>query len=166
MSWSSVVPLAQRALNVMKGSIGYTPAEVRFGLFNRLEGLVDIAVPVFIAEAQQSLADSIKAGLAKKNFRKVLKEGTIFAVNEKVIIKNPIHLKRNSAHKPYLGPFRVIKQGTTSLTVVLDADPKVIKEVKTSEVFRFKELPITSSDLGTVTSVVLGPNSSSLVSKK
>ena len=114
---------------------------------------------MFIAEAQQSLAEGIKAGLAKKNFRKVLKEGTIFAVNDKVIIKNPIHLKRNSAHKPYLGPFRVIKQGATSVTVVLDADPKVIKEVKTSEEFRFKELLIASSDLGTVTSVVLGPNS-------
>jgi hypothetical protein len=166
LSWSSVVPFAQRAVNVMKGSIGYTPAEVRFGLFNRLEGLSETAVPVFIAEAQQSLADSIKAGLAKKNFKKVLKEGTIFAVNEKVIIKNPTHLKRNSAHKPYLGPFRVVKQGASSVTVVLDADPKVIKEVRTSEVFRFKESPIASCDLGTVTSVVLGPNSSSLVSKK
>ena len=64
------------------------------------------------------------------------------------------------------GPFRVIIQGATSVTVGLDADPKVMKEVKTSEVFRFKELPIASGDLGTVTSVVLGPNSSSLGSKK
>ena len=111
VSWSLVVPFAQRAINVMKGSTGFTPAEVRFGLFNRLEGLFESAVPDEIAEAQKKLSIGIREGLAKLKLRKKLKEWTVFKINEKVIIKNPIHLKRNAAHKPYLGPFRVVKQG-------------------------------------------------------
>ena len=59
-------------------------------------------------------------GLDKLKWRKELKEGTVFKVIEKVIIKIPIHLKRNAAHKPYLGSLRVVKQGPTSVTVALD----------------------------------------------
>ena len=44
-SWSLVVPYAQRAMNIMTGTNGYTPAEVRFGLWNKLDKLKDLLVP-------------------------------------------------------------------------------------------------------------------------
>ena len=77
----------------------------------------------------------------------------MFKVIEKVIIKIPIHLKRNAAHKPYLGSLRVVKQGPTSVTVALDTDPQIIKAVKTSEVFHFRELPIPSGEIGLISSL-------------
>ena len=81
----------------------------------------------------------LRKNLVAKKAKKPIVEGTQFAVNEKVIIKNPVYLKRNAAHKPYLGPFRVEKQNGVSVWLVKDGDPTVRKEVKVSEVFRYND---------------------------
>jgi hypothetical protein len=138
-SWSLVVPFAQRAINIMSTPDGYTPAEVRFGLFNRLDRLKELLVPKELKQGQQALLEELKVKLARKKSKKGISEGTRFAANEKVIIKNPLYLKRNAAHKPYLGPFRVEKQDGVSVWITKEGDPTIRKEVKIAEVFRFKE---------------------------
>ena len=64
-------------------------------------------------------------------------------------------MKRNAAHKPYLGPFRVEKQDSVSVWVTKEGDPTIRKEVKISEVFRFKEN--TDKVVGAVESIVTIP---------
>lgn len=158
VEWSLLVPFAQRALNIMSGSTGFSPAEVRFGLHNRLDRCKELIVPKDRSESQVGPMEILKNKVLKGKAKKAAIEGSIFKPNEKVIIKNPIHLKRNAAHKPYLGPFRVVKQDATSVTVVLESDSKVIKSVKTSEVFRFKEAPVEAKVLGQVMGLKTVPN--------
>lgn len=154
-SWSLVVPYAQRAINIMTGSNGFTPAEIRFGLFNRLDSLKELIVPDEIAKDQRDVQEGLKQALVRRKAKKAIIEGTKFRQNEKVIIKNPLYLKRNAAHKPYLGPFRVEKQTETSLFLYKDGDPTVRKEVKTSEVFRFRDM--ADKEIGVVDGLVAIP---------
>ena len=139
----------------MTGTDGYTPAEVRFGLFNRLDRLKELSVPNDIKRDQTILISELKDKLTRRKTKKHVIEGTKFATNEKVIIKNPLYLKRNAAHKPYLGPFRVEKQDNVSVWLSKEGDPTIRKEVKVSEVFRFIES--TGKAVGTVDGLVTVP---------
>ena len=69
-SWSLVVPYAQRAINIMTGTNGYTPAEVRFGLYNRLDKLKDLQVPEEIARNQAELTSILKQKLVARRAKK------------------------------------------------------------------------------------------------
>ena len=101
-SWSAVVPYAQRAINIMTGTNGFTPAEIRFGMFNRLDTLKELLVPEEIAKGQRDTKEELRQAQIRRKAKKAISEGTKFKPNEKVIIKNPLYLKRNAAHKPYL----------------------------------------------------------------
>jgi hypothetical protein len=131
------VPYAQRAINIMTNTDGYTPAEIRFGMFNRLDSLKELIVPELIAKEQRNIQETLRQKLIFRKAKKDIRIASIFKPNEKVIIRNPFHLKRDSAHKPYLGPFRVEKQTDSSVWVSKESDPSIRKEVKISEVFRF-----------------------------
>jgi hypothetical protein len=146
LSWSLVVPYAQRIINITTNTDGFTPAEVRFGLFNRLDRVKEIQAPDDVASYQKEIIAKISDAQLARDKRKPISEGSIFKKDEKVIIKNPIYLKRNAAHKPYLGPFRVDKQTGTSVWVISEENATVRKEVKTSEVFRFKSAPQEAID--------------------
>ena len=83
----------------------------------------------------------------KKLSRKQVVELSQFKTNELVIIKNPIHLKRNPAHKPYSGPFKATSQTKNSVTLTLVSNPAISKVVKTSEVFKFRESNVPLSQV-------------------
>ena len=150
LAWSLIVPFAQRALNIITGSTGYSPAEIRFGAHNRLDAIKEILVPVEIAEQQANEIAVAKQNLLMKKAKKDISRLSVFKPNELVIIKNPVHLKRNAAHTPYLGPFKVSSQTNTSVTVTLVSNLTIMKTVKTSEVFRFKDGLVAKEQITTV----------------
>ena len=88
---------------------------------------------------QKATLLSEKSRQDKKLSKKQISELSIFKLNELVIIKNPTHLKRNPSHRPYLGPFKVTAQTITALTLTLASNPAIIKVVKNSEAFKFKD---------------------------
>ena len=90
---------------------------------------------------------------AKKDISKL----SVFKPNELVIIKNPVHLKRDVSHNPYLGPFKVTGQTNTAVTLTLVSNPTIIKTVKTSEVFRFKDGMASKDQIATVPGLSLVP---------
>jgi len=157
LAWSTIVPFCQRALNVMTSSTGYSPAEIRFGLFNKLDAIKDLKVPEELAADQLEMLARAKEKLITRRNKKVLSNLTNFKINELVIIKNPLHLKRNVGHNPYLGPFKVSSQTNTSVTVTLVSNPTIIKTVKTSEVFRFKDGLVSKNQISTVPGLTLVP---------
>ena len=157
VAWSLILPFTQRALNVMTGSTGYSPAEIRFGIANRLDGLKELSVPPGLAQQQKEVIDIAKANLDKHKKKKEISELSVFKSNELVIIKNPIHLKRNVRHSPYLGPFKVTSQNNTAVTLTLASNPTIIKTVKNSEVFRYKEHTVPRDQIATVPGLSLVP---------
>jgi hypothetical protein len=91
-----------------------------------------------------------KANIEKRKSKKEITELSEFKINELVIIKNPIHLKRNVRHSPYLGPFKVSSATNTSVTLTLASNPTIIKTVKNSEVFRYKDQIAPRDQIATV----------------
>jgi len=158
LAWSLIVPFAQRALNIMTGSTGYSPAEIRFGAHNRLDAIKEMLVPAEIAEQQAKVIAVAKQNLLLKKAKKDISKLSVFKPNELVIIKNPVHLKRNVSHKPYLGPFKVVGQDNLAVTVTLAADPTIIRKIKISEVFRFKDNVAKLDEIGTVPGLKLVPS--------
>jgi len=158
LAWSTLIPFTQRALNIMTGTTGYSPAEIRYGLHNRLDGIKIPLVPPELMIQQTEMLKNAKENLKKKMSRKQIKDLSLFKINDLVIIKNPTHLKRNAAHKPYLGPFKVISQTNTSLTLALATNPSIIKVVKTSEAFKFKGSEIPTSSIGAPGGLKMVPN--------
>ena len=142
----------------MTGSTGYSPAEIRFGMHNRLDGIKIPLVPPDLMAQQIELLQDAKGNLEKKLSRKQIKDLSLFKTNDWVIIKNPSHLKRNAAHKPYLGPFKVTSQTNTSLTLTLASNPSIMKVVKTSEAFKFKGSDVPASLVGAPVGLKLIPN--------
>ena len=69
-----------------------------------------------------------------------------------------MHLKRNVGHNPYLGPFKVSSQSNTSVTVSLVSNPTIIKTVKLSEVFRYKDNMVPKDGISTVPGLTLIPS--------
>ena len=61
-------------------------------------------------------------------------------------------------HNPYLGPFKVSNQNNTSVTVSLVAKPTIIKTVKLSEVFRYKDNLVPKESISTVPGLTLVPS--------
>ena len=142
----------------MTGTTGYSPAEIRFGMHNRLDGIKIPLVPPELIAQQKELLQNAEENLEKKLSRKQVKELSVFKTNDLVIIKNPTHLKRNAAHKPYLGPFKVTSQTNTNLTLALATNPSIMKVVKTSEAFKFKGSDVPASSVGAPVGLKLIPN--------
>jgi hypothetical protein len=158
LAWSTLIPFTQRALNIMTGTTGYSPAEIRFGIHNRLDGIKIPLVPPDLMAQQKELLQNAKENLEKKLSRKQIKDLSVFKTNDLVIIKNPTHLKRNAAHKPYLGPFKVTSQTNTNLTLTLASNPSIMKVVKTSEAFKFKGSDVPVSLVGAPVGLKLIPH--------
>ena len=157
LTWSLLVPFCQRAINVMTGPTGYSAAEIRFGLYNRLDGIKEILAPPEIANFQTEMVNLARDRLVGRQNRKNISHLSTFKNNELVIIKNPVHLKRNVGHNPYLGPFKVTSQDNNSVTITLATDPTIIKRVKTSEVFRFKDNLVPLEQVSPVPGLSLVP---------
>ena len=158
VAWSSMIPFTQRALNIMAVNNGHSPAELRFGIHNKLDAIkIPLIPPEMLAEQSAALQNE-QIRQEKKLSKKQVSELSIFKINELVIIKNPTHLKRNPAHRPYLGPFKVTAQTITSLTLTLVSNPTIIKVVKNSEAFRYKDSEISADQVGSPQGLKLVPN--------
>ena len=66
LAWSSILPFAQRALNIMTGSTGYSPAELRFGMHNRLDGIETPLVPQDMLPMQTEALEDARQNISKK----------------------------------------------------------------------------------------------------
>ena len=118
-AWSSIIPFTQRALNIMAINNGHSPAELRYGIHNKLDAIKIPSIPPEMVAEQTATLKSEQSKQEKKLSKKQISELSEFKINEFVIIKNPTHLKRNPAHRPYLGPFKVTAQTNTSRTLAL-----------------------------------------------
>ena len=66
-------------------------------------------------------------------------------------------------HSPYLGPFKVTGQNNTSVTLTLASNPTIIKTVKNSEVFRYKDQIVPRDQIATVPGLSLVPFASGII---
>jgi len=137
-TWSQATPFVQRAINAsVSSATGLSPASIRYGIFNKLE---TVSMPEGAnKDFQKDVLVHLKEKLRNRALCKKVSQGSMFVTGEKVIVRNPIYLKRDVNYKPYLGPFIVVRQTKASILMSEPGFPNKTREVKISEVHRYKE---------------------------
>lgn len=137
LPWSSRVKAVQRIINSQSGTLGVSPADLKFGKPHALSTnlLVSasppaaVAEPDFVAKLQQvhkELSETIASELQQRSNRKPASEGrSVFSKGEWVWVEKEIRLKSDvfNAHRD--GPFEVETQEGN--TVVLK-DNRFLRE--------------------------------------